>query len=116
MKVKKAARAKKTNARGDSSPAAEPGADVEDAAWVAEVAFEAPVDVEPVDVVFEPVDVEPLEVVDAEDEEEEPVEVVEDPVAVVDALDDEEEPVDEDPEDVEAAADALLETPPISWT
>jgi len=109
--VKKAARAKKTNARGDSRPAAEPGAEVEDAACVAEVVLD-PVDVEPVDVVFEPVDVEPLEVVDAEDE---PVEVVEEPVEVVEAPE-EVEPVDEDPEAEDDTAVDVALAPPINWT
>jgi hypothetical protein len=108
LSVKKAARAKNTNAIGDERPLAELlGAVVVDA---------APVE----DEVCDPVD-EPEEVFEAEDlelvvdaEVEEPVEVVDEPeeVEVEEPVD--EEPV-EDPEDVEDAADAELDAPPISW-
>jgi len=110
LRVKKAASAKKTNARGDSSPAAEPGAVVEDAACVAEVVLD-PLDVEPEDVVFEPLDVDPVELEGAE----EPVEVVEEPEEVVEAPE-EVEPLDVDPEaEADMAVDVAAD-PPINWT
>ena len=108
--MKKAASAKKTNARGDSTPnvEAELGALVEAAEAVAELVFEA-VDVELVDVVLEPVEVVEPEVVLVEL----PVDVVEDPVEVVEPLL-VEEPVDDEPVEVEDAAEEVVVTPPIS--
>lgn len=103
--MKKAARANKTNARGEERPEAELGAVVDVAAPVEDVVFD-PVELDPVELVFDAEDVlEPVVV--AEEDEEEPVDVVEEP--------DEEDPVEEEPVEVEDAADEVLLAPPISW-
>jgi len=105
LRVKKAARAKKTNASGEERPDAELGAEVEDEEPVAEVVFD-PVELDP-EVVLEAEEVlelEPLVVV--------VVELL--AVVLVTVAREEEEPVEEEPELVEDAA-ALLEAPPISW-
>lgn len=105
--MKKAARAKKTKARGEESPDAELGALVEDTAPVEEVVFEA-VELDPDELVFEAEDV--LELFD----EAELVDVIEEPVEVVEASEDvEEEAAAEDAE--EGAAEDMLLAPPISW-
>lgn len=100
MRVRKAAKTRKTNPRGDEMPAAEPGADVEDDEPAAEV-------------VFEPVELED-DVLDPEVEEDEDpllVEVmVKFPLIVV-VIDIEEE----DPEEVEDIEEELEVTPPMSW-
>jgi len=106
LRVKKAARAKKTNASGEERPDAELGAEVEDEEPVAEVVFD-PVELDPEEVVLEAEEVlelEPLVVV--------VVELL--AVVLVTVAREEEEPVEEEPELVEDAA-ALLEAPPISW-
>ena len=76
MSVKKAARAKKTNARGEASPDAELGALVDEAAPVEDVVFE-PVELDPVELLFE------ADVLVLFFDAEEPVEVVEEPLEVV---------------------------------
>jgi len=56
LRVRMAARAKKTNARGEERPDAELGAEVVEEEPVAEVVFD-PVTLEPDEVVLEPEDV-----------------------------------------------------------
>ena len=113
MRVKMAARAKKTNARGEESPEAELGAEVEEVDPVAEVVLDP--------VVFE----DPELVLEAEDDvlELEPVVIVELDLMllVLVTVGREEEPVEEpeeepveEPEVDDAAAEELL-TPPINW-
>jgi hypothetical protein len=100
-----AARAKKTKARGEESPDAELGAEVDEEDAVA-------------DVVFDPVELAWELVFEAEELLElEPVVVVElRPLELVTVgREDEEEPVEEEPEVVEAAAEEELLTPPINW-
>jgi len=106
LSVKMAARAKKTNARGEESPDAELGAVVEEEEPVAEVVLD-PVELDPEEVVLEPEEVlelDPLVV----------AVVVELPVVVLVTVATDEEPVEEEPDEVEDAA-AVLEAPPINW-
>lgn len=98
-----AARAKKTNARGEASPDAELGAEVEEVEPVAEVVFE-PVELAPELVVLDAEeDLEPLVVVE--------VELLKDVLVTVAT---EEEPVEDEAPEVEDGEEEL-ETPPINW-
>jgi len=101
-----AASAKKTNARGEESPDAELGAVVEEVEPVAEVVWD-PVELDPEEVVLEA----------EEDLELDPLVVaveVELPVVVLVTVETDEEPVEEEPDEVEDAAE-VLEAPPINW-
>lgn len=107
MRVKMAARAKKTNARGEDNPDAELGAEVEELDPVAEVVFD-PVALADPELVLEAVGVLELPVVVVE---------LEKPLLVLVIVAEDEEPVEEPVEepDVEDAAVEEPEAPPINW-